>query len=130
MFGNVFGNTIYSASFVVAAFMLGLGAGSCIGGVWADRRYAARPESLLGVYGYVELIIAAMGFGISSLLPHLDRFSAAVSSYSRESSGWYVLSPASYAARAATAVVLLTPITLLMGATLTLLIRHVVRRDV
>jgi predicted membrane-bound spermidine synthase len=130
VFGNVFGNTIYSASFVVAAFMLGLGAGSYIGGVWADRRYAAQPESLIRVYGYVELIIAATGFGISSLLPHLDRFSAAISSYSRESSGWYVLSLASYAARAATAVVLLAPITLLMGATLTLLIRHLVRRDV
>src|SRR5712691_10023772 len=71
VFGNVFGNTIYSASLVVATFMLGLGIGSYAGGVWADRRYTARPESLLGVYGYVELIIAVMGFGISSLLPHI-----------------------------------------------------------
>ena len=38
MFGNVFGNTIYSASIVVAVFMLGLGAGSYLVGAWADRR--------------------------------------------------------------------------------------------
>ena len=46
MFGNVFGNTIHSASLVVAIFMLGLGAGSFIVGAWADRRYVARPDSL------------------------------------------------------------------------------------
>jgi predicted membrane-bound spermidine synthase len=132
VFGNVFGNTIYSASLVVAVFMLGLGAGSYVAGAWADRRYAMAstgPESLLRVYGYVELIIALMGLGISALLPHLDRFSALFSSYSREPSGWYVLSATSYAARAATAIVLLTPITLLMGGTLTLLIRYLVRHD-
>src|SRR6266850_5547042 len=132
VFGNVFGNTIYSASLVVAVFMLGLGAGSYFAGVWADRRYALAPtgrESLLRIYGYVELIIAVMGLGISALLPHLDRFSALFSSYSREPSGWYVLSAASYAARAAVAIVLLTPITLLMGGTLTLLIRYLVRSD-
>ena len=53
-----------------------------------------------------------------------------MSSYSRGPNGWYVLSSASYLARAAIAVVLLTPITLLMGGTLTLLIRHLVRGDV
>jgi predicted membrane-bound spermidine synthase len=70
-FGNVFGNTIYSASLVIAVFMLGLGLGSYLVGIWADRRYAAQPESLLRTYGYVELIIALMGLGISALLPHL-----------------------------------------------------------
>lgn len=39
-FGNVFGNTIHSASLVVAVFMLGLGVGSRVVGAWADRRYA------------------------------------------------------------------------------------------
>ena len=43
--------------------------------------------------------------------------------------GGIALSTASYLARAAIAVVLLTPITLLMGGTLTLLIRHLVRHD-
>ena len=66
MFGNVFGNTIYSASIVVAVFMLGLGVGSYLVGAWADRRYAARPDSLLRAYGYVELLIAAMGLAIAA----------------------------------------------------------------
>jgi len=148
VFGNVFGNTVYSTSLVVAVFMLGLGAGSYVTGAWADRRYAAfaegfgeprrssrersraeKPDSLLRAYGYVELIIGVAGLGVSLLLPHLDRISALVSSYSREPSGWYVLSIASYFARAGIAVVLLAPITILMGGTLTLLIRHLVRHD-
>jgi len=164
VFGNVFGNTIYSASLVVAVFMLGLGVGSYLVGVWADRQYAElslplspveaghmhpsaaaalgtplqtrlyrqakRPElSLLVAYGYFELLIAAMGLGISVLLPHLDQISALVSSYSREPNGWYVLSTTSYLARGAIALVLLTPITMLMGGTLTLLVRHLVRND-
>jgi len=98
-------------------------------GAWADRRYATRPDSLLRAYGHVELIIALMGLGIAAVLPHLGALSALVSLYSREPSGWYALSTASYLARAGIAVALLTPITLLMGGTLTLLIRHLVRSD-
>jgi spermidine synthase len=129
VFGNVFGNTVYSASLVIAVFMLGLGVGSYVVGRWADRRYAARPESLLKIYGCFELVIGLMGLGISMLLPHLGRVSALVSSYLRDANGWYVLSRASYVARGAIAMVLLTPITTLMGGTLTLLIRHLVGRD-
>jgi spermidine synthase len=129
VFGNVFGNTIHSASLVVAIFMLGLGAGSYIAGTWADRRYAARPDSLLRAYAVFELVIAVMGLAIAAALPHLGQMSALISSYTRDPSGWYVLSAASYVARAGVAVILLTPITLLMGGTLTLLIRHLVRHD-
>ena len=135
MFGNVFGNTVYSASIVVAVFMIGLGAGSYVAGRWADRRYArevaaaGRADTLLGAYGYFELAIAGLGLTIALLLPHLVALSAALSSYVRESSGWYALSTMSYVGRAAIAVALLTPITLLMGGTLTILIRDLVRRD-
>ena len=129
VFGNVFGNTVYSTSLVVAVFMLGLGVGGYVVGRWADRRYALGPESLVRVYGYFELTIGIMGFAISMALPHLGRLSALVSSYSRGPTGWYVLSTTSYISRAAIAVALLTPITLLMGGTLTLLIRHLVRSD-
>src|SRR5215510_407779 len=73
-----------------------------------------------------ELAVGALGWGISLLLPHLDQISALVSAYSRDANGWYSLSAVSYVARAGIAVVLLTPITLLMGGTLTLLIRHLV----
>ena len=69
-FGIVFGNTIYSSSIVVAIFMLGLGLGSYIAGIWADRRYASAPESLLRAYGYAELLIAALGLAVSLVLPH------------------------------------------------------------
>src|SRR5262249_27614703 len=134
---------------VVAVFMLGLGIGSYLTGEWADRRYASQrpssdpgrnarkpsvtaglPDSLLRAYGYFELMIGGAGFGISLLLPSLDRISALVSSYSREPSGWYALSAVSYVARAGIASALLTPVTILMGGTLTLLIRHLVQRDV
>jgi spermidine synthase len=129
MFGNVFGNTIHSASLVVAIFMLGLGAGSYLAGAWADRRYAVRPDSLLRAYAFVELIIAALGLTVAAVLPHLGAISALISSYTQDPSGWYVLSAGSYLGRAGIALVLLTPVTLLMGGTLTLLIRHLVRSD-
>jgi spermidine synthase len=128
-FGNVFGNTINSASLVVAVFMAGLGGGSYLVGAWSDRRYAAEPALLLSIYGYAELLIALMGLGISLLLPHLGQVSALVSSYSLEPTGWFALSTTSYLVRTAVAIVLLAPITLLMGGTLTLLIRHLVRSD-
>ena len=130
VFGNVFGNTVYSASVVVAVFMLGLGAGSYIAGRWSDRRYVENPELPLRAYGYFELTIAAMGAAIALILPHLDRLSILVTSYQRDANGWYVITSASYAARVAIALGLLTPITLLMGGTLTLLIRYLVRADV
>ena len=110
--------------------MLGLGAGSYVAGTWSDRRYAAHPELPLRAYGYFELAIAVMGAAIAFILPHLDRLSVLLTAYRQDANGWYVITPASYVARAAVAVGLLTPITLLMGGTLTLLIRHLVRADV
>jgi spermidine synthase len=130
VFGNVFGNTVYSASAVVAVFMLGLGAGSYFAGRWADRRYSTEPSLPLLAYGYFELTIAAMGAAIALVLPHLDRLSVFATSYQVDANGWYVLTPGSYAARVAIGVALLTPITLLMGGTLTLLIRYLVRAEV
>src|SRR6185503_18708836 len=115
VFGNAFGNTVYSAALVVAVFMLGLGVGSYVIGRAADRWHAASAEgfgaprlsstersraghivSPLRAYAYVELTIALMGLGIALLLPHLGRVSAMVSSYSLDKSGWYVLSTTSY----------------------------------
>ena len=125
-FGNVFGNTVYSASLIIAVFMLGLGVGSYVVGAWADRQYASRPESLLRTYGVFEVVIGAAGLAISAFLPHLGSVSALASSYTRDANGWYALSVSSYAARVAIATLLLTPITLLMGGTLTLLIRFCV----
>src|SRR5436309_7627488 len=129
-FGNVFGATIYSTSLVVALFMLGLGSGSYLVGRWADRRYVRAPDSLLRAYGLVEFLIAGLGLAISLTLPHFHALGALSSSYVVDSAGWFVLSPLSYAAQGAIALGVLGPITLLMGGTLTLLIRHRVRADV
>jgi len=129
-FGNVFGNTVYSASLVIAVFMLGLGAGGYFVGRWADRRYAAKPDSLLRAYGFVELAIALLGLAMSLFLPHLGSVSAWASSYARDASGWNVPSTGSYLARGVIATLLVAPITLLMGGTLTLLIRHLVRTNI
>src|SRR5260370_24385843 len=71
-----------------------------------------------------------MGAVIAGVLPHLDRLSVLVTSYQQDANGWYVITAGSYVARTAIALVLLTPITLLMGGTLTLLIRYLVRTDV
>jgi spermidine synthase len=128
-FGNVFGNTIYSASLVLAVFMCGLGVGSYVAGRWADHHYLDAPGVLLRAYGYVEAAIAVLGLGISALLPRLGELSAAISAYAPGPAGWYAPTPMSLVARYAIAVVLLAPITGLMGGTLTLLIRHLVRRD-
>jgi spermidine synthase len=128
--GTAFGNTIHSASLVVAIFMLGLGGGGFLAGRWADKRYGAAPDSLLRFYGYTELLIAALGLGVSLILPVAGALAARSSSYVIDQSGWFVPSAESHAARAAIALALLGPPSLLIGATLTLLVRHLVRRDV
>jgi len=126
-FGNVFGNTVHSASIVVAVFMLGLGAGGYLAGVWADRIAGNAPARLVRLYAYAEGALACLGLGLSLLLPHLTAIVAAWSHYVANADGWRELSAASYAARAALAIGLLAPVTLIMGATLTLLIRALAR---
>src|SRR5439155_25558287 len=63
-FGNLFGNTVFAASLVIAVFMSGLGVGSYVAGVWADRRYIVRPYAAVRAFGYSELAIGAMGFAL------------------------------------------------------------------
>ena len=129
-FGNVFGNTVHSASIVVAVFMLGLGAGSFLAGAWADRQIARGPGRLVWCYAWAEVGLAGLGLALSLLLPHLAGMVAGWSEYVTGSAGWYELSARSYWLRAALAVGLLAPITLTMGATLTLLVRALVQGDV
>jgi spermidine synthase len=129
-FGNVFGNTIHSASIVVAVFMLGLGAGSYLAGVWADRQESRGPARLVRFYAWAEAALAGLGLALSLLLPHLAGVVAGWSQYGEGTRGWYELSAGSYALRVVLAAVLLAPITLTMGATLTLLVRALVQSDV
>ncbi|HUK35828.1 MAG TPA: hypothetical protein VLV86_18050, partial [Vicinamibacterales bacterium] len=129
-FGTVFGNTVYSSSIVVAIFMLGLGVGGYVAGRWSDRRYTTAPDSLLRAYGCAELLIAVMALGVCLSVPSLGPIAARSSSYVADARGWFVLSPFSYLARGAIAFGLVGPVAFVMGATLTLLVRHLVRRDV
>ena len=128
-FGQIYGNTVYSASIVVAIFMMGLGAGSYLLGALADRRYQTQPDSLVRLYAVLEALIGVLGVVVSLALPHLATVVARLSSYSPGADGWQALSMGSYVWRALLTVLLLGPITVLMGGTLTVLVRARVRAD-
>ncbi len=128
-FGKVFGNTVHSAALVTGVFMCGLGVGSFVAGRWIDKKHGGDTTLPLRAYGVAELAIAALGVALALLLPRLTGLSASMSSYVRGPEGWYELSTGSYAVRYLIAIVTLAPSTLLMGATLTLLIRFLVARD-
>ncbi len=129
VFGNLFGSSVLSAALVTAIFMSGLGVGSYLAGRYADRRAANRPINLLRAYAYIELVIAAMAFGVALALPQLESLSATISSYVVGEAGWWSLSAGAHALRYATALVLLMPVTLMMGATLTVLVRYLLQRE-
>ena len=128
VFGNVFGNTIYSASVVVAVFMVGLGIGGWVVGAWADRQYRAAGITAAHVWPFRVAdrpgrawhfrAPATLERNLCARLVILARRERLVRPVDRFLSRSYRI-----------AVVLLMPITLLMGGTLTLLIRHLVRRD-
>lgn len=128
-FGNLFGNTIYSAALVVAVFMAGLGTGAWAAGGWADRRAAAGAAGLVRAYGLCELAIGAMGAAVWFSLSELHAVSALLSSYRQAEGGWHHLTAGSQLARLGVAALLLAPATFLMGATLPLLVRHTVRAE-
>lgn len=129
-FGNLFGNTVHSAAVVTTLFMLGLGLGGLVAGIIADRLYRRRPGSLLSAYGAVEIGIALCGQAIAAVLPTLGPLTASWRPALVGSDGWLRPSTAGLVATYGLTVLLLLPVTTLMGATLTLLIRHAVRSDV
>lgn len=129
-FGHFFGNTVQSAALVAGVFVFGLGIGALLAGRLADRTFAKEPGSGLRFYAQVEVAIGLLGLLLLVLLPQLEPLSRWISSYARAENGWFELTFASYLLRYALAALLLTPITLLMGATLTLLVRFLVGNDV
>jgi spermidine synthase len=129
-FGTVFGSTVYSVALVTALFMCGLGLGGYAAGRFADASFREDPRSPLRWYGRVELAIGALALALAFLLPRLAPLAAQIAHYVPDEAGFQRLSAASSIARYAVAAALLAPITLLMGATLTLLIRYTVGRDV
>ena len=106
---SIYGVNSESVAVVVSAFMLGLGLGSLTGG-WLSARF---PKQSILMFGMAELGIAL--FGLSSL--HIFRWAAAYTSGANLPSV-VVFSLA----------LLLIP-TMLMGATLPILVEHLVRRS-
>jgi spermidine synthase len=112
----VFGNTTQAVATIVTAFMAGLGFGSLAGGRLADT--SARP---LRLYGLVELAVAAM----AALLPLA--FHGLAELY-RGVWPSLVERPGQLAGvRFALAIAAVAPATFLMGMTLPLLTRYLVR---
>jgi spermidine synthase len=112
----VFGNTTQAVATIVTAFMAGLGFGSLVGGRLADT--SLRP---LRLYGLVELSVAAM----AALLPFA--FSGLAELY-RGVWPSLVERPGQLAGvRFALALAAVAPATFLMGMTLPLLTRYLVR---
>lgn len=128
-FGLLFGSTVYSAALVTSLFMCGLGLGSYLAGRWADRRYRADASAPLRAYGFFELGIAALALWNLVTIPQLSELAAAAASYEVGPDGWLRLSAGGSLVRYGCAVLLVGPPTLLMGGTLTLLIRYLVGED-
>lgn len=104
---QTFGVDMDSVTVIVSAFMLGLGAGALAGGECADRA----PQHLLALFALIELAIALFG----------------------AASPWLIHSVGAATVRAPLAAIalvnfllLLVP-TMLMGATLPILVTHVMR---
>jgi predicted membrane-bound spermidine synthase len=105
----IYGINIESVTVIVTAFMLGLGLGSLIGG-WLSKE-AKRPALLL--FSLIELTIGLYGFASLGIFRKVGSFTLGA--------------PASVTFLIAFALVLLP--TVLMGATLPLLVAHSVRRS-
>jgi predicted membrane-bound spermidine synthase len=129
-FSYVFGNSVHSAAIVTALFMAGLGLGGWAAGKYIDSRFQSRNTLPLRGYAWFEIAIGVAALLTALVLPHLGPVSAAVSKYEVTANGWHTLSLGSNLLRYLVPVVLLTPVTALMGATLTLLIRFVVYNEI
>src|SRR6266542_4246864 len=112
----VFGNTTQAVSTIVTAFMAGLGFGSLAGGRWARR--SARP---LRLYGSIELGVAVLAISLPFAFDDLAEL------YRGAYPSLVDNTLALTAVRFALALAAVAPATFLMGATLPLLVRHLVR---
>jgi len=105
----IFGVNIESVTIVVTAFMLGLGLGSVAGG-WLSKRPGIPPLPLLAV---IELLTGAFGLASLTIFDKVGEFTIGLN----------------LPATAAVSLALVLVPTLLMGATLPILVSHLVRRS-
>ncbi|MBV8836645.1 MAG: fused MFS/spermidine synthase, partial [Alphaproteobacteria bacterium] len=104
---RIFGVNTESVTIVVTAFMVGLGLGSLAGG-WVSRRSSVKPLLLLGA---IELLTAAFGLISLALFEEVSR---------------RVPELPLFALAAINLLLVIVP-TLLMGATLPILVAHLVK---
>ncbi|MBI3829127.1 MAG: fused MFS/spermidine synthase [Planctomycetes bacterium] len=117
--GLILGNTTYSLSAVLSAFMAGLALGSYLAGRWLERRLARGPVKLLRVYGVLECAIGLY----CALLPWLFDAVAPVYAGMYGEAGSAALAPARFML---SFLLLLVPTTC-MGATLPVLSQFMTR---
>ncbi|MBX3248195.1 MAG: fused MFS/spermidine synthase [Myxococcales bacterium] len=114
MLQRVFGVSDLAIATVLGTFFLGLGLGSALGG-----RYASRTQRPALVYGVLEVLIGLWALLSLLLIPNLHALYGSIGA----GLGFGALT----ALRFALAMVILLPPTLLMGATLPILIRAATR---
>jgi spermidine synthase len=112
----VFGNTTQAVATIVTAFMAGLGFGSLVGG-----RLAGTTRRPLRLYGLVELAVAAMAASLPFVFSWLAELYRGVWPSLVERPGQLA------GVRFALALAAVAPATFLMGMTLPLLTRYLVR---
>ncbi|MCB9614351.1 MAG: fused MFS/spermidine synthase [Sandaracinus sp.] len=117
MLQRVFGVSDLAIATVLATFFLGLGLGSALG-----ARYATRFRRAALVYGFLEAVIGLWALLSLLLVPNLHGLYAGLG----QDAGFGLLTTV----RLLLAVVVLLPPTLLMGATLPVLVQAAARRGV
>ena len=115
--GLFFGSTTFALATVLAVFFLGLAIGSALAG-----RLAMSLHRPLRIYGVVELAIAVLGLASNALLDVADDGYGMLYRWADGSVPWIAL-----ARLVLVAAVILVP-TVLMGATVPLLARAIIRR--
>ena len=115
--GLFFGSTTFALATVLAVFFLGLAVGSALAG-----RLSTSLHRPLRIYGIVELAIAVLGLVSNALLDMADDGYGALYRWADGSAPWIAL-----ARLVLVAAVILVP-TVLMGTTVPLLARALIRR--
>ena len=115
--GLFFGSTTFALATVLAVFFLGLAVGSALAG-----RLSASLQRPLRIYGIVELVIAVLGLASNSLLDVADDGYGMLYRWADGSAPWIAL-----ARLVLVAAVILVP-TVLMGTTVPLLAKAIIRR--